>query len=325
MPRANSTFGNAITSRQGLKDYCMRKLGFPVIQINIDSDQVEDRIDDALQFFQDYHSDATEKVYISHRLQQIDVDRKYIDLSQISGVGSTTANSNTVVGFGTNFTGELSIGQTIQIGSEQANVVSIANTNYLQTDSVFTATNDGAPITNVTDAYSIIGVTKAYPLGDASTLNMFDLRYQMRLNDLYDFTSTSYVNYEITQQHLRMLEILFTGENPIRFNRHLNRVYIDFDWHKIIAVGEFILLECYKVVNPNLYTNVWNDRYLKAYATALIKRQWGENLSKYGGVALLGGVTLNGPQLFSQAEEEVTKLEEEIQSKFETPPEFYVG
>ena len=162
-----------ITTRAAFKDYCLRRLGFPVIEINVDDDQVEDRIDDALQYWQDYHFDGLQKVYYIKKLDQTDIDNKYLDLS------SALDSSN----------------------------------NSLQ----------------------IAGVTRIFPIQDSlATINMFDLRYQLRLNELYDFTSASYINYTMTLQHLRMLEQLFTGEVPIRFQRHMQRLYIDWNWgHKI--------------------------------------------------------------------------------------------
>lgn len=315
-----------VNSRQSFKDYCMRRLGFPVIDINIDDDQVDDRIDDALQFFQDFHYDATQKVYISHYVSQTDITNKYIDLSQISGTGSVVGGANTVNGFTTLFNTELGTGQVIQIGSEQHTVAQIIDNTHLITDAVWSASQNTQPITNVSDSHSIMGVTKVFPLGSTgATVNMFDLRYQMRLHELFDFTSTSYVNFVLTQQHLRTLEMFFTGEQGIRFNRTMNRLYIDTSWGNMIQAGSYILAETYKIVNPDNFPLVYNDRYLKAYATALLKRQWGANLSKFGGVALLGGVTLNGPELFKEANDEVLRLEEQIQDMFQLPAEFILG
>ena len=240
---------STITSRTDFKNYCLRRLGFPVIDINVDEDQVEDRIDDALQYWQDYHFDGMQKVYYIHKLTQTDLDNKYLDMSSIRD----SSNNST----------------------------------------------------------EVLGVTRIFPIQDSSaTINMFDLRYQLRLNELYDFTAASYINYTLTQQHLRSLELLFTGEVPIRFQRHMQRLYIDWAWGASEApVGTVVVAECYAVINPTVYGKVWSDRWLKEYATNLIKIQWGSNLKKFGGIQLPGGVVLNGDQIFKEAMEEKDRLE----------------
>lgn len=317
----------SITTRTALKDYCKRRLGFPVIDINVDDDQVEDRIDEALEFFQQYHFDATEKTYIMHYTTQTDIDKRYIDLSQSSGSANTIAGSNIVRGYSTFFASEFKANYSrITIGGENKLVTSVSNNTIMTVDSNFSTSNDYAPITNETDANSIIGVNKIFSITDSSaTVNMFDLRYQLRLHELYDFTSTSYINYVLTQQHLRTLDMLFTGEAPLRFNRHQNRLYIDFQWGQDIKVGEYLMVECWKIVNPESFPMVYDDRWLKKYATALIKRQWGINLKKFGGIQLPGGVQLNGQQLYDEAVAEINDLEEKIQSYFEEFPVFLVG
>ncbi|NBP04196.1 MAG: hypothetical protein EBU90_29695, partial [Proteobacteria bacterium] len=196
---------NPITDRYTFKDYCLRRLGFPVIEINVDDDQIEDRIDDALQYWQDYHFDGLQKVYYIKAVQQQDITNKYLDLSE---------------------------------SKDEAN-----------------------------NAMEIVGVTRIFPISDSqSTVNMFDLRYQLRLNELYDFTSASYINYTLTQQHLRSLELMFTGEVPIRFQRHMQRLYIDWAWGQSEApAGTVVIAECYAVINPDVYSKVWNDRWLKEY------------------------------------------------------------
>ena len=217
-----------ITNRQDFTTYCLKRLGFPVIEINVDPDQVQDRIDDAIQYWQDYHFDGLQKVYWIHYVTQDDINNQYLDATQ------ATDQSNN------------------QIKIELA------------------------------------GITRIFPLTDSqATINMFDLRYQLRLNELYDFTSASYINYNLTQQHLRSLEIQFTGEVPIRFQRHMQRLYIDWGWGNYEApVGTVVVAEAYAVINPEIYNLVWNDRWLKEYATALIKRTWGNNLSKFEGCLL---------------------------------------
>jgi hypothetical protein len=154
---------------------------------------------------------------------------------------------------------------------------------------------------------------------------MFDVRYQLRLNDLYDFSSTSIVHYQMTMQHLDFLDHVLVGEKPMRFNHLSNRLYIDQDWATDITAGEYMIMEVYRRLDPATYTDMYDDIYLKRYTTALIKRQWGQNLSKFNGTAMLGGVTLNGPELFSTAIAEQQRLEEEIRSNYEEPAHFQQG
>ena len=172
---------------------------------------------------------------------------------------------------------------------------------------------------------AVLSVINIFPLSDRANLNMFDVRYQLRLNDLYDFSSTSIVHYEMTMRHLDFLDHILVGEKPIRFNALSNRLYIDMDWQEDIDADEYLIIECYRQLDPAQHTNMFNDIYLKRYTTALIKKQWGQNLSKFNGTAMLGGVTLNGPELFSSAVSEVQKLEEEIRLNYEEPPHMQQG
>lgn len=256
----------AVTNRQTFKDYCLRRLGFPTIDINVDDDQIEDRIDDAFQYWQDYHFDALQKVYYIKRLDSTDMTNRYINLDP-----SVTVDS----------------------GNNQVNIV---------------------------------GVTRVFPITDSlASVNMFDLRYQLRLNELYDFTSASYINYTLTQQHLRSLEIMFTGEVPIRFQRHMHRLFIDWNWGASVSAGAVVIAECYAMIDSAQYASVWNDRWLKEYATALIKRTWGTNLKKFAGVQLPGGVTLNGQQIYDEAVQEIKDLELEMGNSYELPVDWYLN
>jgi len=255
----------AINNREDFKDYCLRRLGAPVIELNLDEDQIQDRIDDAIQYWQDYHYDGMQKVYYIKAVTQTEIDQKYLNLAD----------------------------------SKDA---------------------DGHPM-------EIIGVTRIFPISDSqATINMFDLRYQLRLNELYDFTSASYINYTLTMQHLRDLELMFTGEVPIRFQRHMQRLLIDWSWGKSEApIGTIIVAECYASINPDVYTNVWNDMWLKKYTTALIKRMWGNNLKKFSGMQLPGGVTMNGQQIFDEAMTEIAELEKEMETNFGAPLQFFTN
>lgn len=254
-----------LTTRTQFKDYCLRRLGFPVIEINVDEDQVQDRIDDALQYWQDYHFDGLQKFYYVKRIDQTDINNKYLDMSSVRD------SSNNVM--------------------------------------------------------EISGVTRIFPIQDSqATISMFDLRYQLRLNELYDFTSASYINYTMTLQHLRMLEQLFTGEIPVRFQRHMQRLFIDWAWGQSQApVGTTVVIECYGVIDPEVYGRVWNDRWLKEYATALIKRTWGNNLKKFAGIQLPGGVMLNGDKIFQEAEQEIKALEADMERSYGGVLEFFMN
>ena len=313
------------TTRAEFKTYCLRRLGFPVIEINVDDDQVDDRIDDALAFFHDYHYDGTEKLFMKHRITAEDINRRWIYCPD-----------------------------------------------------------------------AVISVTRVLPFDDSnSSINMFDLRYQLRLHDLYDFTSVSYVSYEITMQHIQTLNMLFSGTPQFRFNRLQNKLFLDIDWSSDREVGEYVIVECYRAMQPDTITltgtltgtntsntitgtstifdqeilendiisisgqdkqirhinsptelvlfsplssnvtngtatkygvsDVWNDRFLKKYATAKIKYQWGSNLSKFAGIQMPGGVTLDGPRIMQEAEAEINKIEEEMYTMSSLPSEIFVG
>ncbi len=172
---------------------------------------------------------------------------------------------------------------------------------------------------------SVISVINIFPFSNKGNLNLFDVRYQLRLNDLYDFSSTSVIHYDIVLRHLDFLDHILVGEKPLRFNQHDNRLYIDMDWENDLSVGEYLVIECYRKLDPTEYTDIFNDIYLKRYVTALFKKQWGANLSKFNGVAMLGGVTLNGQQIYSEALSDIEKLETEIRTTYELNPALMMG
>ena len=264
------------TSRETLKQYCLRNLGKPVIEINASDEQLEDRIDEALQYFAQYHYDGIRRTYLKYQYTSDDKTR-------ITGNSSETATKNSV---STSWT---------------------EGNNYLVVPE------------------SVISVINIFPFSNKGNLNLFDVRYQLRLNDLYDFSSTSIINYDVVLRHLDFLDHILVGEKPLRFNQHDNRLYIDMDWTNDLAVGEYLVIEAYRKLDPESYTDVYNDIYLKRYTTALFKKQWGANLSKFGGVAMVGGVTLNGVEIYSQALAEIEKLETEIRSTFELNPAMMIG
>lgn len=243
-------------SRATLIDYCLRRLGAPVLEINVDDDQVNDRIDDALQFYQEYHSDAVKKVYLKHQLTETDITNGYIP-----------------IGDGTIFV---------------------------------------TRVLNVTSSLS--------------TSNMFSAKYQMFLNDLYNLNYMgSMTNYFQTMSYMSMIDMVISGASEITFfNRHDNRLHLRIDWSDVV-VGQYIVVEGYQIVEPDTYSDVYDDMFLKQYATALIKQQWGANLIKFDGMQLPGGVTINARQIFDDATNEIAQIKEQMQLNYEAPPMFFVG
>lgn len=242
------------TTRNEFKEYCLRKLGKPVIEINVDDDQVEDRIDEAIRYYWDYHFDGSEKLYYKHQVTANNVTNKYITLPE-----------------------------------------------------------------------NIIGAVRIFNIGDPMvTNNLFDIRYQIALNDLYTLTSVSMVPYYMAFQHVQLLEQLLVGQQPIRYNRHTNKLYVDMDWNKV-NVDNYLIVEAYEVIDPNTYTDAWGDRWLARYATALIKRQWGSNLTKFSGMQLPGGVQFNGDKIYNDAENEIDALEKEMIVSYSLPVTDMIG
>ena len=300
-------------TRASLKEYCLRSLGKPVIDINVDEDQVEDRIDEALQYFAQYHTDGVERMYLKYKVTADDVTRLTKKKSFNADEKGTVAE-NIELEEGTN-TLEEGAGDLIQ---ETGSALLTEDSSLVRT--VYEETQNYLIVPD-----SVISVINVFPLSDRANLNMFDVRYQLRLNDLYDFSSTSIVHYEMTMRHLDFLDHILVGEKPLRFNQLSNRLYIDMDWAEDISPDEYLIIECYRKLDPSSHSNIFDDLYLKRYTTALIKRQWGQNLSKFSGTAMLGGVTLNGPELFSTAIAEQQQLENEIRTNYEEPPHIMQG
>ena len=300
-------------TRTTLKEYCLRNLGKPVIDINVDDDQIEDRLDEALQYFSQYHSDGVERMYLKYKVTADDVTRLTTNKSfNVDEKGTVAENI------------ELEEG-TLTSGDTSGDIQGEDGGAILTEDSTLVRTTYEENQNYLVVPDAVISVINIFPLSDRANLNMFDVRYQLRLNDLYDFSSTSIVHYEMTMKHLDFLDHILVGEKPIRFNQLSNRLYIDHDWTNDIDADEYIIIECYRKLDPTTHTDIFDDLYLKRYATTLIKRQWGQNLSKFSGTAMLGGVTLNGPELFSTALSEQEKLEEEIRLNYEEPPHMQQG
>ena len=241
-------------TRAQFKEYCLRKLGKPVIEINVDDDQVEDRIDESIRYFWDYHFDGSHRTYYKHLVTDTDKTNKYITMPE-----------------------------------------------------------------------NIIGAINIFDIGDAvNTNNLFNIRYQIALNDLYTLTSQSMVPYFMAMQHIQFLEELLVGKQPIRYERHRDRLHIDMDWDKV-DVGHYIIVEAYEVVDPDTWTDAWGDRWLQNYATVLVRENWGLNLTKFSGMQLVGGVTFNGEQILSEARAEREKMEEEAIRSYQPLTYNFIG
>lgn len=242
------------TSRATFKEYCLRTLGKPVIEINVDDDQIDDRIDEALKYYWDYHFDGSEKIYYKYQVTQQTKTDRYITMPE-----------------------------------------------------------------------NVIGVINLFPVGQAlNTNNLFNIRYQIALNDLYTLTSVSMVPYYMALQHVQFLEQMLVGQQPIRYNRHMNRLYVDMDWN-ILNVDDYIIAEAYQIVDPDVYTDAWSDRWLLRYATCLIKQQWGNNLKKFQGLQLPGGVQFNGQTIYDEAIAERKELENEMITSYSLPVTDFIG
>ena len=319
----------ALASRQDLIDYCLRRLGFPVIEINVDDDQISDRIDDALQMWQEYHFDGSERVYIKRQL--------------------TGSSLNLSANFASNFTvGEQVTGGTsgatalIQAAADSTLTVDNVLGNFQESETLTGSISGYSTSSSAIDAFvpgdlengyipigdNILGVTKMFKFGmvtGGKSDGLFDVDYQFALNDLYNLLSADVTYYSMVKTHMNLLESLFVTDRQVRFNRKTNRLYIDTDMDKTFDVGDYIIAEGYALVSGTDYTEVYDDMWLKKYATALIKRQWGENMKKFGGIQLPGGVTLNGGEIFQEAVQEINTIEEEMQVRYELPPTFMVG
>jgi hypothetical protein len=241
-------------TRATFKENCLRRLGKPVIEINVDDDQVEDRIDEAIKYFWDYHFDGSDKVYYRHMVTEENKTNRYIQLPD-----------------------------------------------------------------------NIIGAVNIFEIGQAlNTNNLFNIRYQIALNDLYTLTSVSMVPYYMAMQHVQFLESMLVGKQPLRYNRHNNKLYIDMDWN-IINAGDYVIVEAYEVLDPDVYTKAWNDRWLLRYASCLIKQQWGNNLKKFDGMKMPGGLTFNGQRIYEEATQERLDLEKEMIHSYSLPVTDMIG
>jgi hypothetical protein len=243
-----------VNSRESLKQYSLRALGAPVLEINVDDDQLEDRLDESLEYWRQYHYDGIERMYMKYQITQTDITNKYIPIPDL-----------------------------------------------------------------------VYGITRVIPVTNTtSSKNLFDLQYQLRLHDLYDLTSVSIVYFKNIMSHIALLDHELNGPQTFRFNRLQNRLYIDIDWTWEVKEGSFVVVECYRALDPDAFTRVWNEAWFKKYTTALFKKQWATNIKKFSGIQLPGGVTLDGDKLYDEAIAEIEKLEDELQNK-SAPLDFFMG
>ena len=276
------------STRSELINYCKRQLGAPVLEINVADEQIEDLVDDAIQYFQERHFDGVGQVFLKYQLTQEDIDRGRAPNDTSAGIVTTTA-STTIAGVSTTFSYK-------------------ENSNFLQIPP------------------SVIGITKIYHFDGSNTTtnNMFSVKYQLFLNDIYYWGSTEILTYAMTKTYLEDLDFLLTTQKQIRFNQRQDRLYLDIDWGSV-QVGDYIIIDCYRSLDPNDYSRVWNDSFLKKYLTSLIKKQWGQNLIKFQGVKLPGGIELNGRQIYDDAQKELDAISEKMMSTYELPPLDMIG
>lgn len=276
-------------SRQQLIDYCLRKLGAPVLEINVDDDQIDDLVDDALQYFQERHFDGVERMYLKYKVTQDDLDRGRAKNTNGVGIVTTTATSTNISGYGT-------ISSSFY---ETSNFIQVPD--------------------------SVIGIEKIFKFDTSSiSAGMFSIKYQLFLNDLYYFNSVELLQYSMVKSYLEDIDFLLTTDKQLRFNKRQDRLYLDIDWGST-TLDTYFVIDCYRILDPNTYTNVYNDSFLKQYLTSLIKRQWGQNLIKFRGVKLPGGIELNGRELYDDAEKELESIRQRMAMDYELPPYDFIG
>ena len=275
------------STRQELIDYSLRKLGAPVLEVNVADEQIDDLVDDTIQFFNERHFDGVERMYLKYKITQDDINRgKGPSDPGVSGITTTTVSN--------------SVGLTTQFNYEE-------NNNYIQ----------------VPD--SVIGIEKVFKF-DASSISggMFSIKYQLFLNDLYYFNSVELLQYSMTKTYLEDIDFLLTTDKQIRFNKRQGRMYLDIDWGSQNA-GDYLIIDCYRALDPANFSKVYNDTFVKQYLTALIKKQWGQNLIKFQGVKLPGGTELNGRQLYEDGERDLAEIRQKMTSDYEMPPLDFIG
>jgi len=281
--------GHAITNRIEFKDYCLRRLGAPVLEINVSHEQIEDAIDDGIQLYQERHFDGVERMYLKYKITQADIDRGTGKNTDGVGIVTTTVNSSAVSGLGT------------------------VTSNWYETSNFL----------EVPDA--VLGIEKIFKF-DTSSISggMFSIKYQLFLNDLYYFNSVNLLQYAMTKSYLEDIDHLLTTDKQIRFNKRQSRLYLDIDWGAE-SVDNWLILDCYRALDPATFGTMLNDLFLKQWVTASIKKQWGINMSKFKGVKLPGGIEMNGSEIYSEAVRELDTLRGRMASEWELPPYDFIG
>lgn len=277
------------STRQELIDYCFRRLGAPVLEINVDDDQVSDLVDDAIQLFNERHYDGIERMYLKYKISQSDLDRGKATGTDGVGIVTTTGTSTNISGLGT------------------------ITSNFYETSNFI-------PVPD-----SIIGIEKIFKI-DTSTISsgMFNIQYQIFLNDLYFFNSIELLQYSMVKSYLEDIDFLLTAEKRVRFNKVQDRLYLDTDWGSL-KLDDFLIIDCYRILDPQDATQIYNHEFMKKYLTSLIKRQWGQNLIKFRGVKLPGGIELNGREIYEDAEKEIAEIRQRMSADYELPPLDFIG
>ena len=284
------------TTRQGLIDYCLRRLGAPVLEINVDDDQIDDLVDDTIQFFNERHFDRVERMYLKYQVSQADIDRA-------RGLTSGTTTVDSVGGVGVVTTTATSTDS----GAGSFTSTFYENSNFIQ----------------VPD--SVIGIEKVFKFNTSEISgSMFSIKYQLFLNDLYRFDSIDLLQYSMVKSYLSDIDMLLTTDKQVRFTKNQDRLYIDTDWGSLSA-GDFLVIDCFRALDPDNFSKIYNDSFVKRYLTALIKRQWGQNLIKFRGVKLPGGIELNGRELYEDAEKELDEIKSKMSMDYELPPLDFIG
>ena len=277
------------TTRKELQEYCLRKLGAPVLEINVDDDQIDDLIDDTFQYFNERHFDGVEKMYLKYKITEEDINRGKAKDTTGVGIVTTSATSTNISGYGT----------TTSNWYETSNFIQVPD--------------------------SVIGIEKVFKF-DTSSISgsMFSIKYQLFLNDLYYFNSVELLQYAMTKTYLEDIDFLLTTDKQIRFNQRQDRLYLDIDWGAQ-QQDDWVIIECYRALDPESFAGVYNDSFVKKYLTSLIKRQWGQNLIKFKGTKLPGGIELNGREIYDDAVQELSDIKEAMSTEYELPPLDFIG
>ena len=278
------------STRSELITYAKRQLGAPVLEINVADEQVEDLLDDAIQYFQERHFDGVYPTFLKYKITEDDIKRGRSRDGNTDNVGITTQTATSTID-----------GQSVSFSFNETS-------NYLQVPP------------------DILGITKVFHFDGSNRMSsgMFSLKYQLFLNDIYYYGSTELLSYAMTKTYLEDINFLLTTQKQIRFNKRQDRLYLDIDWSSITD-GEFLVIDCFRTLDPNDYARVFNDSFLKRYFTALLKKQWGQNLIKFQGVKLPGGVELNGRQIYDDAMNDLAIIREQMSNTYELPPLDFIG